>query len=1176
MLSLLFLIAGGKAWAQTLADYTAYPPFVSAAIEPNVLIILDNSGSMNSQAYDSDQDVSNVDAGFNPNVNYYGYFNSAANYVYSANPNNVFIENPNGPWNGNFLNWLTMRRIDVAKKVLVGGKALSRSGQGNPHTLVGHVPPNNGACCQSYIKRYNDNLSPYYTPYRNLTRYYHIRSGRIYVDTDSRYTNGTLASFFIRVRISDEPIGVIQQIGDKVRWGLELYNLSEGGRIVRRVDFNISNLVVTIENVDPETWTPLAESFYEGVRYFQQLSPYYAQGDYVTNQVNDPYYYSNYNQSVRCCKSFALMITDGESTQDLNIPRWLQNYAGDGTVFLPGNGSDYLEDVALWAHTTDLRGDLAGTQGITLYTVFAFGSGSQLLRDAAVNGGFEDLDGNGRPGPDSREWDKDQDTVPDNYFEAQDGYQLEASLLSALADLLRRSSSGTSISVLSTTSEGEGAMYQAFFYPSRFEGSEEVRWVGFLHALFLDSMGNLREDSDENDRLDLGTDRIVRMVLDEATGETRVQRFADNNGDGGADSETPESTVPLDEIQPVWEAGEELAIRSAASRQIYTWADSDGDGRVAGGEFGNFDSSRAATLRPYLRAATPIESQMIIDFIRGENMPGYRNRSVTVNGSPQVWKLGDIVYSTPVTVGVPQEQYDLIYKDASYLEFLLRYKGRRNMVYVGSNDGMLHAFNAGFYDAETRSFDPGAGRTLGEELWAYVPHEVLPHLKWLTLPDYTHVYYVDLKPKVTDAKIFSEDADHPGGWGTVLLVGLRMGGGRIQVTDDFGSGMTTRAFQSAYFMLDVTNPEQPPKLLWSFTDADLGFTTSYPAVARVASGAGSVGWFAVMGSGPTSYTGEKAVPNLFGITGTTSYLYILDLAQGALLRKIPADSSGFMGDVVTLDGNLDYTVDTVYVGSSYKSGNAWRGRLYRLVTHQDPSPGGWDLSTLYSAPGPIPVAPSISVDSFANIWVYFGTGRFMSVTDKNNTDAQAVYGVKDPCWFGAGANCPREILLGDLVNVTDAVVGDDESVTGVAGVTTFNELLGSARSSGGWMLTLPGSGERLLAKPMVIGGILFFTTFSPNTTDVCAFQGESTLYAVYFETGSAYRRSVLGDEPAGGEIARSISLGEGVPTTVGLHLGAEEGTRGFVQQSTGAITEIDAEPAFQIKSGVVIWQEKRG
>jgi type IV pilus assembly protein PilY1 len=202
--------------------------------------------------------------------------------------------------------------------------------------------------------------------------------------------------------------------------------------------------------------------------------------------------------------------------------------------------------------------------------------------------------------------------------------------------------------------------------------------------------------------------------------------------------------------------------------------------------------------------------------------------------------MGDVVHSTPTLVGVPSEDYDLIYKDTEYQAFFVKYKNRRNVIYVGGNDGMLHAYNAGFFNKTTKGFDlknPNGSEPqypLGTELWAYIPYNLLPHLYWLTDPNYTHIPYIDLKPKVFDAKIFTADADHPYGWGTVLVVGMRFGGGKIK-TDMDHDGIPESAggdtdMTSAYMVLDITNPEKEPRVLAEITFDDLGYTTSYPGV----------------------------------------------------------------------------------------------------------------------------------------------------------------------------------------------------------------------------------------------------------------------------------------------------------------------------------------------------------
>ena len=110
---------------------------------------------------------------------------------------------------------------------------------------------------------------------------------------------------------------------------------------------------------------------------------------------------------------------------------------------------------------------------------------------------------------------------------------------------------------------------------------------------------------------------------------------------------------------------------------------------------------------------------------------------------------------------------------------------------------MLHAFNGGWYDAANRKFEDSPNSALvdyqlGSELWAYIPMNILPHLKYLTDPSYganagNHVFYVDLKPRIFDAQIFEDDSTHPDGWGTILVGGMRFGGGEIDITVDQGN-----------------------------------------------------------------------------------------------------------------------------------------------------------------------------------------------------------------------------------------------------------------------------------------------------------------------------------------------------------------------------------------------------
>ncbi len=351
------------------------------------------------------------------------------------------------------------------------------------------------------------------------------------------------------------------------------------------------------------------------------------------------------------------------------------------------------------------------------------------------------------------------------------------------------------------------------------------------------------------------------------------------------------------------------------------------------------DDNNSATPEVGLTEAQMItEAQNIIRFVRGEEGLSetgtgtpYRNRTLDKDGDgtdDTVYRLGDIIHSTPTVVSKPLEDYDLLYRDDSYRAFRKKYLNRRIVVYTGANDGMLHAFNGGFYDADAHKFytqPPSTSYTdydLGSELWAYVPNALLPHLKWLKEPldDNTHVYYVDLKPRIFDARIFSDDLDHPGGWGTVLIGGMRFGGSPIGVDTD-GNGTCDLNFQSTYFALDITNPEVAPRLLWSFSDDNLGFTTSYPTPIRVGSK-----WFIVIGSGPVDYDATRKDDEVhlteYGGSNHTAKLYILNAANGTTpVREFSMDSHSFMAAPIAVDFDLATTEDNA-TGDTLWTGEA--------------------------------------------------------------------------------------------------------------------------------------------------------------------------------------------------------------------------------------------------------------
>jgi len=1137
-------------------------------------------------------------------------------------------------WDGNWLNWLSMRRIDVLRKVLMGGKVTARTGGGN-EVVYGEIPIQTS---RKWRRTFNTTANPAVSPYDG-NYWYKIDGGYIRVYNSS---NSLLKSLPIRVQKERdyEPddfmddgnlVGILQRIGNKARWGNIWFNTYSGGGYVDHViGTNMTTLITDLQNTGCDTSTPLAESFYVAMQYFKQEDPQsglgYKSGAVPNNNIGDDPWY-NGTEYVECAKSFVILLTDGASNEDVNVPNMYKDYDGDGndSYVTSGHGSDYLDDLAFYARTQDLRDDLTDPQNLILYAIYAAFDSSgdedtraaELLIDAARNGGFEDKNENNQPDLDI-EWDEDSNGVPDTYFEARDGYKLEKDLLAAITDILKRAASGTSASVLATNSEGEGHVVQAYFRGTVTEGLDEARWLGYLQSLWVDAYGVMHEDTNQNAALD--EDDLTVEFVTGSDGDTKVLR----NG----------LEVPLEEIQPIFEAGKRLATRDPATRRIFTYVDTNVDSAVdeltvdmfdAAGEAITFDTTTAGLIKPYLgviedddwgdggaRLGTTHNARVanIIQWVRGTDVSGLRNR--TLDG--ETWRLSDIVDSTPVTVAQPPDQYHTIYSDESYLTYWNAVKNRETVIYVGSNGGMLHAFTSWKYDRASREYQQPDSTTerIGDELWAFIPQSVLPHLKWVAHQDYTHTYLVDGKPRVFDAKILPDDthytdSDTDPNWGTFLVMGLNMGAKHINVEEDFGSGsVELRDFYPTYFMIDITDPRNP-RLMWERTYEDLSMSRSRPAPLKVGDS-----WYLAFGSGPTDYDGNST---------QDGYLYVVDMATGQQLKRFgPLDSNALFNEPISFDKNLNYNVDAIYTGDAYFASNKWQGSVYKIAipcsncgwdTNFDPTkpygyeedPNNWVLSKMFDSDRPITAPLSASVEVYPdlnvdNVWVYFGTGRYINNEDIADSEQQYLYGIKDPFF---NSNEDNESYYHSFSSTKTVDRGDLFYSNSIVTTTNGSALIGGSPfgSSGGfdeleyhirneydgWYRTLEtygtGPSERIVSKPSVLGGMVFVAAFVPND-DICGFGGETGFYAVYYATGTGYTSQIFEiDNPTyinvGGSSEEVVEVKMpgsfiGVPPpSAGIHAGQEEGVRAFIQLSTGRILEIDAKPPFDFRGRIIDW-----
>lgn len=426
----------------------------------------------------------------------------------------------------------------------------------------------------------------------------------------------------------------------------------------------------------------------------------------------------------------------------------------------------------------------------------------------------------------------------------------------------------------------------------------------------------------------------------------------------------------------------------------------------------------------------------ILNWIRGDQSKEKPNGTLRQRAK----LLGDIVNS------------DLFYVDGP------------PMVYVGANDGMLHAFDA----------------ATGAEKFAYIPQAVLPNLSSLANPNYSHRYFVDGSPIVT--KLHD---------GRLILVGTTGAGGR------------------SVFALDVTDPANfdASKVLWEFTDAtdqDLGYTIGQPSIGRLPDGQGGA-WVAVFGNGYHSDNGR-------------AFLFVRNLTDAnAPIIKIPTNNdpdNGLAKPALLLDG--DRRIAAAYAGDL--QGNLWKFDL----TNNAVAFGGAPLFVARDAANntqPITSSPEIGRHPNGGHLVLFGTGKYFEVGDHAApaTPQQSFYGIWDN---ETGAVAGRNELLEQevLSPVGLTAAGNNWRVVsphlicwvgqGACVDASGNSIPDAHR---GWYLDLPTAGERVTDRPMLSGGRVVFTTRIPFTSnDPCIPSvGTSWFMAVDMLTGGRTEATVF-------------------------------------------------------------------
>lgn len=530
-----------------------------------------------------------------------------------------------------------------------------------------------------------------------------------------------------------------------------------------------------------------------------------------------------------------------------------------------------------------------------------------------------------------------------------------------------------------------------------------------------------------------------------------------------------------------WNAAAQIPAHDA--RSIFTW------GGTAGVAF-TFDGL-SSTQREQLTADVGTQGELI-DYIRGDganeqpNGLGFRKRirAAPVNDATKTAPspLGDIINSDPAFVASENFGYQLLTEGLAtgstpYDTFRLSKAARPRVVYVGANDGMLHAFHAGLSTANNVAGLIGTGK----ELFAYIPNSLMPHLATLADPNYAHRYFVDAPPFAGDA--FVDDA-----WKTMLVGSVGAGG-------------------KAVFALDVTDPVNfdAAKVHWEFTHGELGNSMGKPVIARLANG----NWVAVFGNGPNSTSGKAK-------------LFLVDLKKkanntwedGADYRIIETDNTTLangLSEPTLYDKDNDKVIDYIYAGDLQGNvwkfdvtGNATSGTL--LFTATD------SVGQKQSITSPIEIGAPPPGEN--GVMLYFGTGRFYANGDNlqaENDKVQTFYGIHDSFpnkveAFGRSALTKQQIIFeGKNPNTNHKDKDTEIRLVSNLAATYSNKLKG-------WYLDLlynnVKKGERIVSAPLLRFGRVIFTTLIPST-DPCDFGGDSWLMELDAISGGRLDYSVF-------------------------------------------------------------------
>ena len=533
-----------------------------------------------------------------------------------------------------------------------------------------------------------------------------------------------------------------------------------------------------------------------------------------------------------------------------------------------------------------------------------------------------------------------------------------------------------------------------------------------------------------------------------------------------------------------WTAAVRLDATAPANRKIFVGKMSPAS--VAATEFIwnslETDAQEALRAPPGAPVGTPLDDdatgQKRLAFLRGDRSQEAPSGTLRKRGRV----LGDIVNSGVAYSGAPS----LRISDAGYVaDFVPAYKDRAKVLFVGANDGMLHAFDS----------------ANGNELFAYIPSWLVPRLNALTSPSYTHQAYLDASPVVAEAKVGSS-------WKTVLVGGT--GGG--------GQGV---------YALDISDPSAfgADKVMWEFTDRDdaaLGNVVGRPAILKFKTSATSSKYFAVVASGVNNYVDDGH----YSGTGAPA-IFLLDLAKGPADAweigvnyyriDLPLASTAIASGLAnfTTRSGLDDSVTQLYAGDM--QGNLWKLDFAGKYT------ADWTMAKLsFYKDGTTPIPMYVAIDGSGNrqpvtmppflaygpnrtTIVAFGTGKYLETNDNAGPfRMHSVYALLDDNSATADSSSPASAIAG-RGRLQMATANTAGTVTNSAFTWGRPMSDGDTTKRSGWYFDMPNSsttGERQISPFTGFGGKVYSGTVIPPQTSCEIGSGRSYELDLYTGTGS--------------------------------------------------------------------------